>query len=691
MKALYKIAALALLSATASLTGCKKDAPTDNGNAPTGTITNIEQMVVPNNFNYATTYVANVDVILTDGEGTPFTGTKVSLYDGQLEPGLHPKLLFTGFTGADGRLQAPVSLPTYIKEVVVYPFSIGIPNNVVVPVSGNSIKFHFTKGAIQSMYSRPANNSFSTNANFSRKAGIADKFSKKLGTWNSSGVPNYLVGQRDVLTTTFLNNITASFPESKPVPVNHPDYLLESNERNLHITELSDVWITFVHEGAGYKNALLYYVYHKDSVPTSTNNIDSLYIVFPNASFNGSGGGLYAGDKVKLGRFKKDYVIAFAVAADGYNSGTQKVGAGQNVWFTDKSLNNEAAAYKQHSALLHDGDNNRFIIAFEDLKRDNFSSDEDFNDVIFFATSNPVTAIDDTNVPPIDKPGDCDGDGVSDVYDDYPCDATKAYNRYFPSATEYGTVAFEDLWPYTGDYDMNDLVMRWQFLAVANAQNKVIELNCKAYAAAKGGSLQVGFGIEFPFNATAVSAATGSQITRNRVSLAANGLENGHTKAVLILFDDAADQLTHPGGSFFNTVPNSGIALPDTINTKITFTSPISFTTLGDYPFNPFIFTTDRGTEMHLPDHANTAKANTNLFNTGKDNSNPTANRYYKTAGNLPWALHLPVEFDYPVEKKAIIEAYTKFADWAQSGGTTSTSWYLNEEGNRNATNIFTR
>lgn len=692
MKLKFNLPTYAALIGLLALQSCKRDnvdnTPTNTG--PVANVTHIDQMVVPNSFDYATTHVVSVDVALTDGAGTPFKSVKVSLYDGQVEPNLHPKELFTGFTDANGKLEASVSLPTYLKEVVVYPYTIGIPNNVIVAVSANTVKFHFTNGALESKFEAPKNIYGNVpNNGITRKIGIADKFSKKLGTWNNSGVPNYKETQRDILTTTFLNNITASFPESKPVPVNHPEYMLETNERNLKITELSDVWITFVHEGAGYLNSLMYYVYHKDSVPTSTNNIDSFYIVFPNTSFSGSGGGLTAGDKVKIGRFKKDYVIGFALAANGY-SGTS-VTAGLNVWLTNKELNSEATAYKQHSALLHDGDNDRFIIGFEDLKRDNFNSDEDFNDAIFFATSNPVEGIDDSNIPPIDKPADCDNDGVSDVYDDYPCDASKAYNRYYPSETEYGTLAFEDLWPHTGDYDMNDLVLRWRFQAVADAQNKVIELNCKAFAAAKGGSFPIGFGVELPFNASSVSTVTGSQITKNRATLNGKGLENGHTKAVMVLFDEVADQLTHTGGSFFNTMPNSAVSTPDTIVTKMTFTSPITFTTLGNYPFNPFIFTTDRGTEIHLPDHANTALANTNLFNTGKDNSNPSQVRYYKTASNLPWVLHIPISFDYPFEKKSIIDAYSKFADWAQSGGTNSAGWYLDETGNRNVTNIFTR
>lgn len=685
-----------IIASIFTMQSCKKDSV---NNDPGGSVnpinpnpTVISDMVVPESFDYATTHEVIVDVALSDGFGTPFKGIKVSLYDGQFEPGSNPKELYTGFTGADGKLNNPVSLPTYIKEVVVYPFSIGIPNNITVPVNGNAVKFHYTNGEVQSrMIETPANGN--TPSNFSRKAGIEDFFSKKLGDWNTDGKPNYLESQRDVLSAAFLANISASFPEGKKVPIYHPEYLLETNTRNLNITELADVWITFVHEGAGYRNALLYYTYHKDSVPTKEDDIDSLYIVFPNASYSGSGGGLSAGDKVKIGRFNKDYVVAFAIAADGYNISSDIVTKGKNMWYTDKNLNvgESKAEFKQHTALLHDAGNNRFVIGFEDLVRSGNASDDDFNDVIFFATSNPVDGIDIVGVPPIDTPVDTDGDGVNDVYDDYPNDNTKAYDRFFPSSNDYGTMAFEDLWPFTGDYDMNDLIVRWRFHAVANAQNNVVELNCKTYAAAKGGSFPIGFGVEFPFNASAVTTATGTDLTKNRTTLAANGLESGNTKAVLIFFDNAEDQFTHTSGSFFNTLPSSGVSPADTINTKMTFGSAISFGNLGTYPFNPFVFVSTRDKEVHLPDHANTARANVSLFGTGKDNTIPSQGRYYKTKDGLPWAMHIPTNFEYPVEKTPIIEAYNNFAAWAQSGGTNNEGWYLNVTGNRTESKIYQR
>ncbi len=677
------------------LQSCKRnspDNPSGDNTAPVGNVTNIDEMNVPKDFDYATTQEVVIDVLLRDAAGNAFVGTKVSLYDGILEPGSpEPKELYTGFTGSDGKLYATVSLPTYLKDVVVFPYSIGIPNNITVPVVAKAIKFHYTNGEIQSRILAPTSSNNNPSSDFSHKTGEEDKFSSKLGGWDTDGKPNYLESQRDVLTTTFLNNINASFPEYKPVPINHPNYLLPNNKRNLEITKLSDVWITFIHEGAGYRNALFYYVYHKDSMPTSKSDIDSLYIIFPNVSYVGSGGGLRSGDKVEIGRFEKDYVIAFALSANGYNISTDEVTHGLDVWYTNKDLNDETAAFKQHTALLHDGDNDRFIVGFEDLKRSTNSSDDDFNDALFFATSNPVEGIDNTNIPPIDKPVDDDNDGVNNTYDDYPNDATRAYNRFFPSENDYGTLAFEDLWPHKGDYDMNDLIIRWRFHAIANASNKIVDLNCKTFAAAKGGSFPIGFGVEFPFNASVVNNATGTQLTQNRTTLTSKGLESDNTKAVLIFFDEAADQLTHVGGSFFNTVLSSGISVPDTINTNMTFNSPLSFADLGTYPFNPFIFINGRGAEVHLPDHANTAKANLSLFGTGKDNSIPSQNRYYKTTGNLPWAMHIPTIFVYPTEKASIIDAYNNFAIWAQSGGSSNEGWYLDIVGNRNEKYIFIR
>ena len=117
---------------------------------------------------------------------------------------------------------------------------------------------------------------------------------------------------------------------------------------------------------------------------------------------------------------------------------------------------------QQHNVLLYDEQNSLFLVGFEDIRRDDipFQCDQDFNDAILYFSSNPITAISTENVNPIDQPIDQDGDGVSDVYDEYPSDPLLAYNNYYPSENAYGTFSFEDNWPDLGDYDFNDLVLR---------------------------------------------------------------------------------------------------------------------------------------------------------------------------------------------------------------------------------------
>ncbi len=65
-------------------------------------------------------------------------------------------------------------------------------------------------------------------------------------------------------------------------------------------------------------------------------------------------------------------------------------------------------------------------------------------------------------------PVDTDGDGIANTLDMYPNDATRAFDNYYPSKTVFGTLAFEDLWPGKGDYDMNDLVVDYQEIGRAH-------------------------------------------------------------------------------------------------------------------------------------------------------------------------------------------------------------------------------
>ncbi|MBL4643948.1 MAG: hypothetical protein JKY44_10195, partial [Flavobacteriaceae bacterium] len=75
-----------------------------------------------------------------------------------------------------------------------------------------------------------------------------------LGTYTSNGTPNYLETVGDNITTATLETISNSLPESYPVPDFNPHYITSGYETNLVLDEQADVYVTFISEGAGYRN-----------------------------------------------------------------------------------------------------------------------------------------------------------------------------------------------------------------------------------------------------------------------------------------------------------------------------------------------------------------------------------------------------------------------------------------------------
>ena len=289
---------------------------------------------------------------------------------------------------------------------------------------------------------------------------------------------------------------------------------------------------------------------------------------------------------------------------------------------------------------------------------------------------------------------DSDGDNVIDSQDAYPNDSTRAFNNYFP-ATGTSTLAFEDSWPSTGDYDMNDVVVDYQFKNVINSHNQLVETYATFTLRATGANYKSGFGFQLPTNNIPVDElhVTGSNIHENYLMINANGTEQNQNKPTIIVFDNAFDVLHYPGsGIGINTTQGIPYVTPVTITLHITYT-PYTYTEqqLDIDHFNPFIIINkDRTKEVHLPDYAPTALANTALFGTSSDNSIPSQNRYYKTTNNLPWALNIYNSFSYPTEKTEITKAYLHFIDWVLSNGTNYTDWYTNTAtGYRDNSKIF--
>ena len=286
---------------------------------------------------------------------------------------------------------------------------------------------------------------------------------------------------------------------------------------------------------------------------------------------------------------------------------------------------------------------------------------------------------------------DTDLDGVPDTEDDYPNDPDLAYNNYFPAEDVYGTLAFEDMWPSVGDYDFNDDVVDYNFNLITNADNNLAKMNTIFILRAHGASYHNGFGFQLPFDKDIIENVSGDLfVDGGLVSLDSRNLENGQTKPVVIVWENDYDVLPHVSGIGVNTSPDVPFVTPDTLNITILFTSPVSLTGVPIPPYNPFIFVDGlRGVEIHLADNVPTDLANPDLFNTDADDSNPAIGRYYKTSTNLPWAINIIENFEYPIEKAEITNTYLKFGEWAESNGELYDDWWGNETGYRNNDNIY--
>lgn len=660
------LGALALLALA-----CQKDPDSVNPLAYSG---DIREMQVPSNFSFNTTDKVSVSVHVDDLFDQPLSGVMVNFYTA--DPVEGGEFIANAIT-SNGVASTQILVPSFVQSMFVEVAFPGFANSKTVNVQPN-ISLDF--GGL------PTKRSLKMSSGTMDTTSAGGKFFF-IGGFNGSGVPNYLEAPGDVLSTQFLSDVNTSFPERRPVPANNPQYLASGNQLDVVLTQKSDVWVTFVSEGAGYRNVLAYYVFDSNTPPTSPSQVDSLFVVFPNTSFTGSGGGLNAGDKVRLGTFPAGKTVSWAILANGWKS-NGSLNLNKPVYYSNSMLNTiESDANKrQHSVQLVDNARQLLLNGFEDLKRTGNRSDDDFNDLMFYVTANPWSACDITNIPETVVTVDADNDGVPDDVDEFPSDPTRAY-----TCTYNGALAFEDLWPSQGDYDFNDMVIDYDITHVSDANNDVVELEMDYILRAVGSPFRNGFGFQFAnVLPSAVQAVTGQVLQEGYIVNNGNGTESAQQLATVIAFDNVFKVMPNPGTKFINTVIGQTVVEPETISLGVSFGSAVPISDLGLPPYNPFIIIKmNRGREVHLPDLAPTDLADATVFGTVDDDTNPGTGKYYKTVNNLPWALNISGSFEYPIEYAPIDDAYLNIAPWAMSGGLQYKGWFVDIPGYRDLSKIY--
>lgn len=195
------------------------------------------------------------------------------------------------------------------------------------------------------------------------------------------GVPD------DIIPTepcpTLLASIKDMFPETQNAMINHPYLFQEGVTLNVTTAEETEVYVVFVWEGAGWKNTFGFYAYPADNPPTSVEELQK-YVVFPNVSLVGEGGGLEPGDMVQLGTepFPANTVIGFYLVAQGWANGQMVNGVYTHYTNINFNHNNN----QQHLLFIEAGCQD-LVLTFEDIRLP--GGDKDFNDIILVIKDNP--------------------------------------------------------------------------------------------------------------------------------------------------------------------------------------------------------------------------------------------------------------------------------------------------------------
>lgn len=242
-----------------------------------------------------------------------------------------------------------------------------------------------------------------------------------------------------------LETVARQLPESRAVGA---EFLNESYFPSLRLDDASHLAVTFVSEGAGYRNSVGYFTYQDNSFDgysfgdfdsnssgnisfremQSSGAVDEIGVLFNNFSGAGTGGVLQAGDTTVIGGggisltgdnwtmtgdevFDAGTNVGFFLVANGWN-GRRVNGVDNNrdnptYWSMDflnpenspDATVDDISRDTRHLAMLNVSDANQVLVGFEDLDRR--SGDNDFNDAVFIVRSDPAEALQNSNIPKV--------------------------------------------------------------------------------------------------------------------------------------------------------------------------------------------------------------------------------------------------------------------------------------------------
>jgi len=266
--------------------------------------------------------------------------------------------------------------------------------------------------------------------------------------------------------------------------------------------------------------------------------------------------------------------------------------------------------------------------------------------------------------------------------------------HYYPGVDSWVTLAYEDQWPISDDYDMNDVVMNYRTVEVIQ-DDRIVRIDIIGELQALGGDYHNGFAVQLEGVDTSNVNEQTLRLLHNNIEQQYSGengadtysiLESGNSNAVVVISQDLwkhADSVC----SYYRTEKGCEQSQVFDFEISIPLIDPIDIGSVSA-PYDPFIFATEglyhgdlfnfpgRGLEIHLVDHAPTDQFNTEYFGLADDTSDAQTGRYFRNENNLPWALEMTEEWKWPSERTPLLLAYPAFQLYVESNGEEHTGWF---------------
>ena len=243
--------------------------------------------------------------------------------------------------------------------------------------------------------------------------------------------------------------------------------------------------------------------------------------------------------------------------------------------------------------------------------------------------------------------------------------ATTNWN-YFPSASSFYVVGYEDLYPIKGDYDFNDLTVAYRISYGVNVEGDVRSIRGVAYLITRGSAYSHDWrlAIGLPENAAGNVACENFPDVNNpltRQDCAASSSRHAGGVFDLAVFSDTRVLFPDPAGSLF---VNTQKLFSDPWNLRyfhgpraefqLDLDAPIALEDIQVAPFDPYLYVRDTGRVVRLME----------------------VDPAYQDSNGYPFGMLLTADWKPPLEFTDTSTAYPLFNDFVGSEGGTSQQWY---------------